>query len=119
MSISSSREFCPSQPVTVQCNVTKPQDGVQLLLLSWECQDTSDAIRVLCNRGRVAQTISCPFGEINGAEVDCICNETVIKSEVTFNTTSMCDMKLFCSNGGTESQHVSVTIDGMCIQHAF
>ena len=113
VSLSSHHEFCPSQPVTVQCNVTKPQDGAQLLL-SWECQDTSDTIIVLCNHGRVAQTVSCPFGEIDGAEGDCICNGTVIKSEVTFNTTSMCDMKLFCSNGGAERQHVSVTIDGMC-----
>ena len=121
VSLSSTRqEFCPSQPVTVQCNVTKPQDDAQSLLL-WECQNTPDKIRILCsNRGRVAQTISCPFGEIDGAEaVDCICNETVITSKATFNTTSMCDMKLFCSNEGAERQHVSVTIDGMCIWHEF
>jgi hypothetical protein len=112
ISLSSTRqEFCPSQPVTVQCNVTQPQDGSQPLLL-WECQDTPGII-VFCDPGPVAQTISCPFGDINGAEVDCICNGTVIKSEATFNTTSMCDMKLFCSNGVAERQHVYVTIDGL------
>ncbi|CAI8037894.1 hypothetical protein GBAR_LOCUS21168 [Geodia barretti] len=114
VSLSSSREFCPSQPVTVQCNVTKPQDGAQFLL-SWECKNAlgmNTERLVFCDPGPVAE-ISCQFGEVYDVKGDCICDETVIKSEATFNTTSMCDMKLFCSNGGAERQHVSVTIDGL------
>ena len=114
MSLSSPTEVCPSKPVTVQCNVSQPQDGGNFLL-AWECKDTSGADverLVFCDRGPVAE-ISCQFGEVYDVAGDCICNDTVITSVATFNTTSMCDMLLFCSNGGTEKKQVSVTINGI------
>ena len=106
-------EVCPSKAVTIECNVSKPQDGGQFLL-AWECIDLNgaDVERVVfCDRGPVAE-INCQFGEVYDVAGDCICNDTVITSVATFNTTSMCDMLLFCSNGGAEKKQVSVTING-------
>ena len=113
MTLSSPTEVCPSKPVTVQCNVTKSED-VGNFLLAWKCKDISGADverLVFCDRGPVAE-ISCQFGEVYDVAGDCICNDTVITSVATFNTTSKCNMLLFCSNGGTEKKQVSVTING-------
>ena len=66
---------------------------------------------VLCNTGSITE-IDCQFGKLYNIFGDCICNETVISSKATFNTTSVCDMMLFCSNGGAERQGVSVTVNG-------
>ena len=46
---------------------------------------------------------------------NCDCNEMLITSEATFNTTSMCDMLLFCSDGGAETQQVSVSVKGIIV----
>ena len=114
MSLSSPKiEVCPSKPITVECNVSKPQDGGQFLL-AWECTDPSGANverLVFCDPGPVAE-ISCQFGEVYDVAGDCICNDTVITSVATFNATSMCEKLLFCSNGGTDKKQVSVTING-------
>ena len=66
---------------------------------------------VLCNTGSITE-IDCQFGKLYNIIGDCICNETVISSKATFNTTSMCGMKLFCSNGGADRKEASVTING-------
>ena len=120
VSLSSHEEFCSSQPVTVQCNVTKPQDGAHFLL-SWRCTDPQGMNTervVLCSPGPIPD-INCQFGEVHNIFGDCICNETVITAKATFNTTSVCDMMLFCSNGGADREGVSVTINGMCIYYHY
>ena len=114
VSISSQKEIFPSQPVTVQCNVTRPPNGGNFLL-SWECTDPDGRNTehlVLCSPGPVTE-FSCAFGRVYNVTRDCGCSKTVITSNVTFNTTSVCDMLLFCSNGGTEKQQVSASVTGI------
>ena len=106
---------CPSVPVTAQCCVKQPIDPVDLLL-SWQCTGLDGMPKerlVLCDDGRVSKLI-CQFGEVYDIMGVCtsVGNETVITSEATFNTTTLCDMLLFCSYGGDEKQHISVTIQG-------
>ena len=105
---------CPNQPVTARCRVRKPVDSNTHLLL-WQCDDdtgTNERV-ILCNNNPALE-LDCPFGTLYNISSACICDDTVIESEATFNTTSFCDMILHCSNG-EEREDVSVSIKGDCI----
>ena len=99
---------CPNQPVTARCRVRKPVDSSTHLLL-WQCDDTSERV-VLCN-DNPALELACQFGTLYDIKSSCICDDTVIESEATFNTTSLCDMVLYCSNG-EDIDGVSVSVTG-------
>ena len=102
---------CPNQPVTARCRVRKPVDSSTHLLL-WQCDDdtgTNEHI-ILCNNNPALE-LDCQFGTLYDIKSSCICDDTVIESEATFNTTSLCDMVLYCSNG-EEREDVSVSIKG-------
>ena len=99
---------CPNQPVTARCRVRKPVDSSTHLLL-WQCDGTNERV-VLCNDNPALQ-LDCQFGKLYDIKSACICDDTVIESEATFNTTSLCDMILYCSNG-EKREDVLVSIRG-------
>ena len=102
---------CPNQPVTARCRVRKPVDSSTHLLL-WQCDDdtgTNERV-ILCNNNPALE-LDCRFGKLYDIKSSCICDDTVIESEATFNTTSLCDMVLYCSND-EEMEDVSVSIKG-------
>ena len=102
---------CPNQPVTVRCRVRKPVDSSTHLLL-WQCDDDTDTNEriILCNNNPALE-LDCQFGTLYDIKSSCICDDTVIESEATFNTTSLCDIVLYCSNG-EERDGVSVSLTG-------
>ena len=63
---------------------------------------------MLC-KNNSALEIDCQFGKLYDIKGACICDDTVIESEATFNTTSLCDMVLYCGDG-EEREDVSVSI---------
>ena len=112
VSLSLSEEStCPSVPVTAQCTVKQPEPADDLILV-WECIDEEGMNNervVLCGNIEVSKLI-CKFGkvyDIRGVFCDTIDGEKVIKSEAIFNTTSICDMLVFCSFGGNETKSIS------------
>ena len=105
---------CPNQSVTARCRVRKPASRTHLLL--WQCDDdtgTNERV-ILCNNNPVLE-LYCQFGTLYDIKSSCICDDTVIESEATFNTTSLCDMMIYCSDG-EEVEGISVSIKGD-IQH--
>ena len=103
---------CPNQPVTVRCRVRKPVDS-SIHLLLWQCDDTGTNERVILCNNNYALELDCQFGKLYDIKSACICDDTVVESEATFNTTSLCDMTLYCSNG-EEMEGVSVSIKSEC-----
>ena len=104
-------EKCPNRPVTARCRVRRPVDSTQQFLLLWECDDTETIERVILCNDNPALELNCNFGKLYDIRSSCIYNETIIESEATFNTTSMCDVILYCSDGA-ENAGVSVSIKG-------
>ena len=105
----SENEKCSNRPVTACCR--KPVGSTQQFLLLWQCDDTGTRERViLCNDDRALE-LDFHFGKLYDIRSTCICNETFIESEATFNTTSVCDVILYCSDG-IENAEVSVSIKG-------
>ena len=51
-----------------------------------------------------ALELACQFGKLYDIKSACICDDTVIESEATFNTTSLCDTVLYCTNGEERKQ---------------
>ena len=103
---------CPNQPTTARCRVRKPVDSTHLLL--WQCDDDTDTNErvILCNNSPALE-LDCRFGKLYDIKSSCICDDTVIESEATFNTTALCDMVLYCSDG-EEMEGVSVSIKSKC-----
>ena len=109
--MSPSEVKCPNQPVTARCRVRKPVDSSTHLLL-WQCDDdagTNERV-ILCNNNPALE-LDCQFGKLYDIKSACICDDTVIESEATFNTTSLCDMVLYCSDG-EDKDGVSVSVKG-------
>ena len=104
-------EKCSNRPVTARCRVRRPVDSTQQFLLLWQCDDTGTRERVIFCNDDLALELDCHFGKLYDIRSSCICNETFIESEATFNTTSMCDVILYCSDG-VENAEVSVSIKG-------
>ena len=94
--------------------MTQPSDGGNFFL-AWQCtrlDGTEEERVVTCNTGPVAD-FNCPFGKIYDIKGSCTCNDTLITSEATFIATSEGDMLLFCSDGGADTQQVSVSVKGI------
>ena len=104
-------EKCSNRPVTARCRVRRPVDSKQQFLLLWQCDDTGTRDRVILCNDNPALELDCNFGKLYDIRSTCVCNETIIESEATFNTTSMCDVILHCSDG-VENAEVSVSIKG-------
>ena len=104
-------EKCSNRPVTARCRVRRPVDSTQQFLLLWQCDDTGTRERVILCNDDLALELDCNFGKLYDIRSTCICNETYIESEATFNTTSICNMILYCSDG-VENAVVSVSIKG-------
>ena len=100
---------CPNQPVTARCRVRKPVNSTHLLL--WQCDDTGTKESIIFYNNYPALELDCPFGTLYDIKSACICDDTVIESEATFNTNSLCDMVLYCSNG-EDKTGVSVSVTG-------
>ena len=98
-------DACPYEPVTAQCNVTGPSN----LFLSWSCDEERS---VLCNQTLV--NLDCEFGTVYDIASKCVCSDTVIISEATFDLSPMGDMMLYCSNRDSDQrQGVPVSAKGM------
>ena len=117
VSISLSEEInCPSVPVTAQCTVKQPESADDLFLV-WGCigeDEMNNERLVFCEDEHVSKLI-CKFGDvydIRGVFCGIIDEEKIIKSQATFNTTSMCDILVFCSYGGNEIKSTSASIQG-------
>ena len=103
-------DACPYEPVTAQCNVTGPSN----LFLSWDCQASNERFERLVFCDQMAVDLDCEFGTVYDISSNCVCNDTVIISEATFDLSPMGDMMLFCSNGESDQrQGVPVSVKGM------
>ena len=107
----SENEKCTNRPVTARCRVRRPVDSTQQFLLLWQCDNTGTRERVIFCNDDLALELDCHFGKLYNIKSTCICNEMYIESEATFNTTSICDMILYCSDG-VENVGVPVSIKG-------
>ena len=108
--MSQSEDKCPNLPITVRCSVRKPVDN-STHFLAWQCDDAGTNERVIFCNDDLNFELDCAFGKLYIIRSACICDGRVIDSEATFNTTSLCDMVLYCSDGEDKAR-VSVSIKG-------
>ena len=107
---------CPFVPVTAQCTVKQPEPADDLFLV-WGCigeNGMNNERLVFCEDDHVSKLI-CKFGDIydiRGVFCGIVDGEKIIQSEATFNTTSMCDMLVFCSYGENEIKSTSASLQG-------
>ena len=84
--------------------------GPSNLFLSWDCQASNERL-VFCDQ--MAVDLDCEFGTVYDISSICVCSDTVIISEATFDLSPMGDMMLFCSNGESDQrQGVPVSAKG-------
>ena len=91
--------------------------GPSNLFLSWDCQASNERL-VFCDQ--MAVDLDCEFGTVYDISSKCVCSETVVTSEATFDLSPMGDMMLYCSNGDSDQrQGVPVSVKGMTSHRPF